>query len=200
MSTAGGSELHPTAVTELSGDEQLTGIDATVLDFWRWAMSDLRMNNVRGYLAEFVVARAVGATGRRVEWDAYDLVTSSGVKVEVKASGYLQAWRQPNGVSRPTFRVPQTNGWDHAQGATVGKGWHADVYVFCLHTAQEHDNYDVLDTRQWDFYVLPRRAIIRQDGRSISLTWLAQHAQGPVTVAALPAVIEANAESSEVSQ
>ena len=46
----------------LSGDEHFLGLDATVRDFWAFAMSDLRMNNVRGYLAEFLVARAVGAT------------------------------------------------------------------------------------------------------------------------------------------
>lgn len=51
----------------LDGSEQFAGVDASVLDFWRFAMSDLRMNNVRGYLAEFLVARAVGATSNRVE-------------------------------------------------------------------------------------------------------------------------------------
>jgi hypothetical protein len=32
--------------------------DASVLDFWRWALGDLRMNTARGYLAEFLVACA----------------------------------------------------------------------------------------------------------------------------------------------
>lgn len=48
----------------LTGAEELHGVDgAQVVDFWRFAMSDLRMNNVRGYFAEYLVARAVGATG-----------------------------------------------------------------------------------------------------------------------------------------
>lgn len=44
----------------------------------------LRMNNVRGDLAEFLVARAVGATGPRVEWDAYDVLAPDGTRIEVK--------------------------------------------------------------------------------------------------------------------
>jgi hypothetical protein len=39
-----------------SGDTPLS--DATVLDYWLWAFSDLWGNTERGQLAEFVVARA----------------------------------------------------------------------------------------------------------------------------------------------
>lgn len=33
--------------------------------------------------------------------------------------------------------------------------YNADVYVFAIHTAVEHDAYDLLDLEQWDFHVLP---------------------------------------------
>ena len=42
------------------------------MDFWRFALSNLQMNNARGYLAEFLVAKAVGSTGLQIEWDPYD--------------------------------------------------------------------------------------------------------------------------------
>lgn len=42
----------------LTGDERFTQLDATMRDFWRYAIPDLRMNAVRGHLAEFLVARA----------------------------------------------------------------------------------------------------------------------------------------------
>lgn len=43
----------PTAAP-LDGSEPFRGIDdAQVLDFWRFAMSGVRMNNVRGYFPEF---------------------------------------------------------------------------------------------------------------------------------------------------
>jgi hypothetical protein len=66
-----------------------------VLDYWRWAFSDLRDNTQRGVLAEFLVALALGRTEtRRKAWDNYDVTTSSGLRIEVKASGYLQSWAQ----------------------------------------------------------------------------------------------------------
>ena len=49
----------------LTGDEPIRGADATLRDFWAWGYSDLRANTVRPLLAEFPVARAVGAALRR---------------------------------------------------------------------------------------------------------------------------------------
>ena len=40
-----------------------------MLDFWRWALGDLRMNTARGYLVEYLVAQALeDETPVRVEW------------------------------------------------------------------------------------------------------------------------------------
>lgn len=94
--------IRPGQPRRLTGDEPFRGLDATVRDFWAYAMSDLLMNNVRGYLAEFLVAKAVGASGTRVEWDAYDVLTPAGVRVEVKSADYLQAWAQRR-LSRISF-------------------------------------------------------------------------------------------------
>lgn len=54
--------LKPTKASRLGGDEPFAGLDASVRDFWAWGFSDLRANVVRGVLAEYLVARAVGAT------------------------------------------------------------------------------------------------------------------------------------------
>lgn len=175
----------------LNGHEPIQGTSATVLDFWRFAMSDLRMNNVRGYFAEFLVAQAVQAPGPRVEWDSHDVTSPEGIRIEVKASGYLQAWeqRQP---SRITFsglsgRTWTTAGWDEA--AT----FNADVYVFAVQTATDHSQLDPLDATQWEFYVASR-SIIRELGqRSIGLTTLRRIAAGPMGFQELAdAVREAN--------
>ncbi|MGY1884159.1 hypothetical protein ACI799_02490 [Blastococcus sp. SYSU DS0753] len=65
-------------------------------------MSDLRSNTVRSMLAEYL-SRALGATHRpRIEWHAYDVVTSDGLRLEVKSSAYLQAWEQSR-LSTVTF-------------------------------------------------------------------------------------------------
>ncbi len=64
----------------------------TVKDFWQWSASDLIGTVMRGVLAEFLVAHALGIDkeGFRVEWDAFDLGTcaadGSRLKVEVKSA------------------------------------------------------------------------------------------------------------------
>ena len=42
-------------------------------DFWRWQSSDLLNNTLRGVLAEFLVAKALGldTDGPRIEWGSY---------------------------------------------------------------------------------------------------------------------------------
>lgn len=156
---------------KLTGDEAFVGCSATVQDFWRFAMSDLRMNNVRGYLAEFLVANAVGAKGLRVEWDAFDVLTPSGIKVEVKSSAYLQVWDQ-RVPSRIVFSGLRGRTWAPREGGSSQATYNADVYVFAVQTAQRHAEYDPLDVHQWDFYVLPRESIEGLGHRSISLTTL----------------------------
>ncbi len=150
--------LQPPAPTPLQGDEPFDGIDATVLDFWRFALSNLKMNNIRGYLAEFLVARAVGAQGRRIEWDAYDVLAPDGTKIEVKTSAYLQAWEQRY-VSRIGFSGLRGRTLDSNQVYTPEQTFNADVYVFAVQTARTHEEYDALSVSQWQFYVLPRAAV-----------------------------------------
>ncbi|MDQ3226352.1 MAG: hypothetical protein M3Q50_06965 [Chloroflexota bacterium] len=82
-------EIVVTEVALLSGNEQiLPGIH--VRDFWAWALGDLRLNANRGLLAQFLVAKALGDCRERDDgWGNFDVLTPEGIKVEVKASGYL---------------------------------------------------------------------------------------------------------------
>jgi len=68
------------------------------MDFWKLSVSDLLSNTTRGTLAEFIVAMAmdIDLSNFREEWDAYDLETKNGIKIEVKTSAYLQSWFQKN--------------------------------------------------------------------------------------------------------
>ncbi|MGO9763775.1 MAG: hypothetical protein ACLP1Q_21185 [Solirubrobacteraceae bacterium] len=87
--------LIPKSASPLTGQEQFSSDLSSVLDFWRWAFSDLRTNIVRGVLAEYLVARAVGGPSPlREAWDNWDVTTATGIKVEVKSSAYLQSWNQ----------------------------------------------------------------------------------------------------------
>ena len=114
--------LRPRPAALLTGNETLSGLDATVSEFWRWAFSDLRENITRGVLAEFLVARALGERRPiRSAWDDYDVETPTGTKVEVKSAAYLQSWPQRK-LSRITFSGLTARRWSTPQPISVHRG------------------------------------------------------------------------------
>jgi hypothetical protein len=96
------------------GTEPIQGTSHTLGDFWRWYASNFGSNTLRGNLAEFMVARALGDQREvQVEWSPYDIETPDGTRVEVKSSAYLQGWHQER-PSRIEFQP--------VQGAGMGRG------------------------------------------------------------------------------
>lgn len=176
--------ITPIARQPLKGNERFVGLDADVREFWAFAMSNLAINNVRGYLAEFFVAKAVGATGARIEWDAFDVLTPEGIKVEVKSAGHLQAWAQRR-LSRISFGSMKGRTWTPEEGESPEATLNADVYVFAVQTATSHETYDVLDVGQWEFYVVSRAAIDGTGYRSIGMPTLRALVEEPVPYAEL---------------
>ncbi len=158
----------------LTGDETLvggqgTGADCRVLDFWRWAFSDLRANDVRGVFAEWLVARILDLDPpTRDSWAAYDLITPAGVAIEVKAAGYLQSWAQ-KGPSRIQFGGLSGRTWDSATGFAEVRTYNADLYVFCVQIEQDEARWSALDLDQWRFYLVRREQLAALGVRSISL-------------------------------
>lgn len=59
--------------------------------------------------------------------------------------------------------------WTPKGGYEQLASYNADVYVFCVHTAKSHQEYDPLDVAQWDFYVLTRREVVGINYKSIGL-------------------------------
>lgn len=132
--------------------------DRTYGDFWAWLASDLLDNAMRGILAEYLVAVALGVDSTpRVEWDHTD-VRWDGVKIEVKATGMVQTW--DDRIAVPTkrkieFRIPMTKGWDADTGATGSVPMRpSDCYVFAVHEDEDLDTADPADTDRWGFYVM----------------------------------------------
>ncbi len=142
-------------VASKTGDESLHRgghpLDCHLLDFWRWSASDLMSNATRGVLAEWIVARSLGIERTvRVEWDAFDLLTPSGISIEVKSGAYLQSWAQTR-LSPIRFDIRPTR-LEYEGGAAKRR---AQIYVFCLLAHQDQATVDPLDLSQWEFYVLP---------------------------------------------
>ena len=150
----------PLEIVTRSGNEPFTSegrpIGAGLLDFWRWSSSDLADNATRGVLAEYLVALAVGAVTRaRGSWDSYDLLSPSGIKIEVKSASRWQTWHQKR-PSQLTFGIGPTHGWSAETGEFTPKARRqADVYVFAVLELRKKTQLDPLNLDQWRFYVLP---------------------------------------------
>lgn len=197
--TADDGRLLPPPTRLLTGDEPITGTQGSVRDFWAWALSDLRANTVRPMLAEFLVAQALGAATRpRIEWDAYDVETPDGVRVEVKSSAYLQSWAQAR-PSSITFGGLNGRTWDAATGYAASATYNADVYVFALASARDHASYDPLDPAQWTFWVLPHRTVAEIGQKSLALSRVEALAGAPVRYDGLADAVHAAAGPADVA-
>ena len=66
-------------------------VGISVFDFFKWWSGDMLTNSVRGVLAEYIVAMALGCEeGTRLgAWNEFDLVGPDGIRVEVKSSAYM---------------------------------------------------------------------------------------------------------------
>ena len=156
------NELGPIQIQPLSGEESFSSgenpLGFNVQSFWRWSASDLINNTMRGVLAEFIVAQALGIAQdkAREEWAPYDLETPDGLTIEVKSSAYIQSWGQKN-LSAISFGCKPTKAWSNETGS-FEKGQprrQAKVYVFALLAHKDQFTLDPLNLDQWLFYVLP---------------------------------------------
>jgi hypothetical protein len=148
------------------------GVGATVRDFWSFALSDLQSNVTRGVLAEFLVARAVGAEESvRASWDNYDVTAPDGTRIEVKSAAYLQSWRQRT-HSQIRFNGLSGLRWDDEAGWGEEREVRADVFVFGVQICRTHADFDPLDVGQWEWYVAPARRVAENGSRSVGLGFL----------------------------
>lgn len=143
-----------------------------LLSFWQWSASDVVSNTLRGILAEYLVARAMGLgeTDVREDWAAFDVLSPEGIKVEVKSAAFLQSWAQSR-LSIIQFNYRKTRSWDADTNvqSTEAMG-HADVYVFALLRNTEQESLNPLDVDQWRFYVVPTHVLNARTRSQQSIT------------------------------
>lgn len=186
--------LPPRALDRLTGAERLG--DATVADFWRWALGDLRMNTARGFLGEYLVARALGDTSPiRIEWGPWDVTAADGTLVEVKTTGRLQSWALKQ-LSTPSWSfksVRTSRVWSETAGdyVAVDPATRVHVWVFALQTEEKPERYQPLDIDQWAFRVIPHRELLATGQTSARLSFFEGHGIEPVRYADLRAAVTA---------
>ncbi len=143
----------------LKAPHRFSGRYATVR-FLALGLLDLRDNTTRGVLAEFLVALALGRTeSRRKAWDNFDQVTDSGLRIEVKAGGYLQGWAQAKPSALSFGRVAGRTSDEDTNEYGAEPKVRAYVFVFAVQTCREHKHSNALDVGQWEFYVVPADAV-----------------------------------------
>lgn len=146
-------------------------ISLNVLSFWQWSSSELLGNALRGVLAEFIVASTIDTLDKpREEWDAFDLITKSGLKIEIKSSAYLQSWHQ-NELSKIIFGIQPTVEWEAKtnQRAKESKR-QSDIYIFCVLHHKEKRTVDPLNLSQWTFYILETKVLNEKKPKQKSIT------------------------------
>ena len=166
-----------------------------IKEFWSWLGSNLLSNTLRGALAEYIVAKALGLKifCARETWAEYDLLYES-VRIEVKSSAYLQAWDQTH-LSEIRFSVAPAFSSDPDQSQKPEKTRHSDVYVFCLYACKDRGQIDLLNLDHWQFYIVPTYEINRLDSiagklQSLSLKSLLRICPSPVDYGQIKSCID----------
>lgn len=141
-------------------------------DFWSWNSSSL-LSNLRGALAEFIVATALELDDDicRKCGGPYDLETSTGLKLDVKSSAYLNSW-EADQIFNIQFNITPAT-LDIKADSNGASKHRSNVCVFCVYAGKtEEDTPLLLD--QWEFYVIPTSKINQKycDRSSISLNSL----------------------------
>lgn len=130
-----------------------------LIDFWAWNQSDLVENRNRGILAEFLVRQALELDyPTRLEWDAFDLITEEGLKIEIKSAAYIQSWKQKD-YSSISFDIKPTKTLLADNNYSRETTRHADLYVFCLLHHRDKATIDPLDLDQWTFYITTTKTL-----------------------------------------
>lgn len=191
--------------------------ETSLLDFWKWAFSDLCDDDLKGIFAEWIVLKLLGTPSiRRVSWANSDIITAKGVRIEIKASSYWQSWKliDETGALRPTplhpvpseahirFAGLKARNADGVPNGSDPQLFKSDVYIFAFQREKDIERWNAMDLSQWEFYALPASAVSVLGWRSISLTMLRAEqkklcGREVLTVDSFPAIAQSLIEAAE---
>jgi hypothetical protein len=180
----------------LQGDAEISE-PVGMLDFWRWAFSDLLEDTLKGLFAEWMVGHLLALpmpSGGRPGYGNFDLTSLGGLRIEVKSSAFWQSWKlrdqlgvpkpEPDGGWKPvpedSIRFGGLRAADAVDRANAQSGYKADVYVFCFQRETDPKRWDALNLDQWEFYFLSREELEQLGVATLSLKKL-RIACGPLS-------------------
>jgi len=140
-------------------------------------------NVLRGHVAEAIIALALEPewTWSSADYAGWDFERSDGLRLEVKQSAAMQSWSTGK-PSRAIFDVAARTGyWESGTKWIAEPGRPAHLYVFAHHSIYG-DDADHRDPAQWQFYVVPSRAL--PDVKTLGLATIST-LTSPVPVMAL---------------
>lgn len=173
-------------------EDILTGCNAklgetSLLDFWKWAFSDLCDDDLKGIFAEWIVLKLLAIPSvRRISWANSDIITADGVRIEVKASSYWQSWKllDESGELRPVplhpihsdnrirFSGLKARNAVDTSNSNDPRLFKSDIYIFAFQKEKDIERWNAMDLSQWEFYALPGSTVGNMGQRSISLATL----------------------------
>jgi hypothetical protein len=159
--------------------------DATMLDFWQRAYSDLRDNTERGTFAEWLVWRLLGLEDGwpQPTWKNCDIMAGP-VRIEVKTSGYIQAFhaedhKYPDKPALIKFSALKNRlilDEEETQFADA-PSFNCDLYVFTAQLHRDAATWDARDLAQWEFYCFKKAVLEMADQASMNLNTVRPLAQ-----------------------
>lgn len=167
--------------------------EATVMEFWQWAFGDLSNDDIKGIFAEWLITKILELpSDQRISWANSDLITSDGIRIEVKTSSYWQSWKLINEDGSPKDLDEMLDRWKPkspgqirfsglmARDATgesknSNTAFKSDLYVFCFQHESNPQSWNALDMSQWEFYVFDVKDLANFAGKSVSLKRLREH-------------------------
>jgi hypothetical protein len=89
--------------------------------------------------------------------------------------------------------------WRPESGTAATADLHSEVYVFCVHSGQEDEEYDPLNLDQWQFWVVSRATLVATGQTTFRQKTLSKLGVGPVGYAALKSAVGAVARESRAA-
>lgn len=144
------------------GFEKIKGSDTKILDFWKWACSDIIIPSNRNDYAMFLVANALELTKMpRIYWENSDLRYRK-KRISIKTSAFVEHWKQKR-PKRLSFDISPKKGIDAATTESLTyRNRYSEIYIFAVLNQRELKNIDVLDLDQWQFYIVRTEALDRE--------------------------------------